>query len=410
MIEWIHTLGRATIPVISNHCMKSLLPSCLKWGIVVMKFKKLLRKRQCTQGEVSKIIACVKKYGLLPVRIGIGGEYHSLKNAENELGDGLDLTRRLIVEQTLTKLKLTTKYYEGKPCTYIFPLDGEDIEEYSGQRLFMEMCKYYSIPKIIDKPFYRENLNEKGGFSLSASPIIGYNKKGNKKEYYEVYEYDLNSAYSSIVLDGIPDLEHPSKIELGNVKVNKGEIGFLFDEVMSLVEPGQKADIKFKMIPCPEGLRNFVEKYYNLKKTTTGKERAKAKLTMNAAIGYCQRYNPFLRAYIIHRCNEKIERLIDENTLLWNTDAIFSTKRRNDLEIGQEIGQFKEIKINRFRYKGCDYQVDDEIPTYRSIPKLYFRKWVEEHGRCYNILTDETPVRHNLFKFDMKTLKLEVYR
>lgn len=373
-------------------------------------FNKVLRKRQIKRNEIRKIIACIAKYGLDVVKCGIGGDFRSLKEAELLSEDGLDLTRCFYIVQKLTSIEFTTKFYENKACTYIFTLDEKTVEQKSGLQCFMEMSKFYKIPKIIDQDFYKDQLDETGRFTLSTSPVIDYNKENDGKEFINCYEYDLNSAYSSIILAGIPDLWHPSEINIGKIKVKKGEIGFIFDEQLPIVEPGGIADIKFKMIPCPEELKNFVLKYYNIKKTSTGREKQKAKEMLNLPIGYCQRYNPFFRSYIIHRCNERIEKIIDENTLFWNTDAIFSTKRRYDLEIGENIGQFKELKLKRVRYKGNNYQVNDEIPTYRGIPKLWFKKWEEENGRCYNILTDEIPSRRNKYKFDMNTLKLEVYR
>lgn len=373
-----------------------------------MLFKKLLKAREIKPNEVKSIISCIKKYGLKVIKCGIDGDYKNLKEAQLLLRD-LDLTRNFYIEQTNTELKLTTKWYRDfGACTFVLELDGGEFEQHNGQALFMIMSRYYKIPKIIDKPFYKDQLNDRGSFSFSTSPFVGYNEKHDGQELYNCYEYDINSAYSSIILDGIPDLNHPSKMDLGHgIKVKKGEVGFIFDDQLPIVYEGGKADIKFPLIECPKELREFVETYYNKKKTATGKERAEAKLVMNAAIGYCQRYNPFLRCYIIHKCNEKIKALIDDKTLFWNTDAIFTTEPRKDLEIGEKIGQFKEIKIKRLRYKGNNYQIDDDIPVYRGLPKEWTRRWEKENGRCYNILTDETPKRNNIYKFNMTTLKLE---
>lgn len=373
-----------------------------------MLFTKLQRTREITRGEVSKIIAKCRRLRLQAITIGIGGQYASIETARAMIGD-IDLGRYFFVTQKDTKLEILTKKYEGVATTYIFSMDDKHIKKNSGLRCFMQMSKYYKIPKIIDEGWFKEQVDPTTGkFTLSTSPLIGYNKEGSGKEYHDCYEYDLNSAYSSVILAGIPDLWHPSEINFRGIKVKSNEIGFMLDEQLTLVEPGNKANITFPMIECPKGLQEFVMKYYNIKKHSSGQEKQDAKDMLNLPIGYTQRYNPFFRAYIIHRCNQKIARLIDENTLFWNTDAIFTTKRRTDLDIGESIGQFKEVPVQTLRYKGNTYQVNDDIPVYRGLPKLWFTNWEKEHGRKYNILTDETPLRANKYKFDMNTLKLEV--
>jgi hypothetical protein len=109
---------------------------------------------------------------------------------------------------------------------------------------------------------------------------------------------------------------------------------------------------------------------------------------LNLPIGYCQRYNPFLRSYVVNKCNNKIKAIIDHNTLFWNTDAIFSRVRRPELELGTEIGQFKEIHCNTLTYVGNVYQINNEDPTYRGISKSWFKAFEKEHGRKYNLLLD----------------------
>ena len=131
---------------------------------------------------------------------------------------------------------------------------------------------------------------------------------------------------------------------------------------------------------------------------------------LNLPIGYCQRYNPFLRAYVVHSCNEVIKQLIDDDTLFWNTDAIFSLKRRPELEIGTDIGQFKEIKCDTLSYVGNVYQINDEDPTYRGISKSWFKSFEKTYGRKYDLLKDfdKSISRINYYNLNWKELKLEV--
>ena len=179
---------------------------------------------------------------------------------------------------------------------------------------------------------------------------------------------------------------------------------------MSTVKPGFKADIKFKLIDTPQKLKDFLIKWYNKKKTSSGNAKLEAKAMLNLPIGYCQRYNPFLRSYVVNSCNEAIKAIIDDNTLFWNTDAIFSLKRRPELELGTEIGQFKEIHCNTLCYVGNVYQINNEDPTYRGISKSWFKAFEKEYGRKYNLLKDyDKPIsRINYYMLNWETLKLEV--
>lgn len=170
------------------------------------------------------------------------------------------------------------------------------------------------------------------------------------------------------------------------------------------------ADIKFKLIDTPKKLKDFLIRWYNRKKNSTGNEKLEAKAMLNLPIGYCQRYNPFLRSYVVNTCNKVIKDIIDENTLFWNTDAIFSKVRRPELEIGNEIGQFKEIKCDKLVYVGNVYQINDEDPTYRGISKTWFKSFEKEYGRKYDLLKDydKTISRINYYDLNWETLKLEV--
>ena len=147
-------------------------------------------------------------------------------------------------------------------------------------------------------------------------------------------------------------------------------------------------------------------KWYNKKKNSTGVEKETAKAMLNLPIGYTQRYNPFLRSYIVHRCNFQIFDLIDKDSLFWNTDAIFSRRRRTDLKIGDNIGEFKEIHYKVVRYIGNVYQLDKEIPVYRGIPKAWFRAFERENGRPFDLLLDDIPKPMNLYEWDWDKLEL----
>ena len=378
----------------------------------ILKRKQIIKSAE----KINKMLSLIDYYGLTPIKIGRGQKYKSLESWK--IGNNISkisLSQHMIIELKDTKLEITTRYYEyGVPTTYIFDLNNEDIFVRSGLDYFKEFSRAYKVPKA-DK-YNIERLNkykntENNKYVCSASPILDYNRKYEKQLLENCYEYDLNSAYANTLLRKIPDLENPVIAKWPDqIKVNKNEVGFILDDTLSLVNSGYMADIKFKLIDTPKKLKDFLIRWYNRKKNSTGNEKLEAKAMLNLPIGYCQRYNPFLRSYVVNSCNKVIKELIDENTLFWNTDAIFSKVRRPELEIGNEIGQFKEIKCDKLVYVGNVYQINDEDPIYRGISKTWFKSFEKEYGRKYDLLKDydKTISRINYYDLNWETLKLEV--
>lgn len=381
-------------------------------SINILKRKKII----ASEKAVNKMLSLIDYYGLSVIKIGNGQPYKSVESWQIKNGlSKINLSQYMIIELKDTKLEITTRYYEfGTPCTYIFDLNNEDIFKQSGLDCFKEMSRAYTIKKA--EAYNYEHLNqfysnETGKYVCSARPILDYNRKYEKQLLKDCYEYDLNSAYANTLLKQIPDLNNPIIANYPDqIKVNKNEIGFIIDDELSIVKPGFKADIKFPLIDTPQKLKDFLIKWYNKKKNATGNEKLEAKAMLNLPIGYCQRYNPFLRSYVVNSCNEAIKAIIDENTLFWNTDAIFSLKRRPELELGTEIGQFKEIHCDTLCYVGNVYQINNEDPTYRGISKSWFKAFEKENGRKYNLLLDyDKPIsRINYYMLNWETLKLEV--
>lgn len=387
------------------------MPPCLAMAIGAGRYimeKKLKREKVIeSPKEVAKLISLIDKYGLSVVKIGKNTEYKSFNQfrAKNTF---YGLHSSMIIELKETKLLITTKYYEGKPCTYIFNLNKEPIFAASGLRCFTEFSKAFKLPKAktYDHPELEKWFNdEKGSYSCSASPIIGFNPNFEGKIIEDCYEYDLNSAYSAAMFKQMPDLYHP--LWKKDMLVKEGFVGFYINDRLTMVEPGGHADVTFPLINTPDKLKEFCEKWYNKKRTSTGVERLEAKAMLNLPIGYCQRFNPFMRSYIVHTCNNEIIKLIDKDSLFWNTDAIFSKVRRTDLDIGEGIGQFKEIHYKTVRYLGNVYQLDRDIPVYRGVPKAWFRRFEVEMGRPFDILLDDLPNAKNMYSFNWETLELE---
>lgn len=256
----------------------------------------------------------------------------------------------------------------------------------------------------IYKPYEEINIDNsvfdivKNKVVQSARPILGYNKMYDNTEH-KVYVYDLNSAYANILKDKIIDTYHWRNY----CKVGENEIGFLMDDDLTLVYPGNYADRVYPLIDSP--FKEYVTKYYNIKRRAPkgSRERSEAKAYLNYLVGCWQNHNPFLRAYVVNSCNKIINDLLKKygnKICMWNTDAIYSVEPL-DLEIGNEIGQFKIEYEGLFRQKGNTYQkVDKEEVCFRGISKCLFKKG-------YNILTD--PLPKHFFPIEYDTEKEVLY-
>ena len=365
--------------------------------------------------ELNDILKQLEDFGLFIVKLGYGQPIKSIEQfmAIHHLNHPTFSTYAYIVLKD-TKVEVSCRYIDKTNCTFICDLNGESISDLVGQRCYMEQQKAYKIPKaseynspLVDR--WVDTDNNK--YICTAKPILGYNKSYQGMELVDVYEYDINSAYSSQLLDKIPDLYNPIMVDRGTDEsiVREGQVGFILDSDCTMVPVGYFADIIFNLIDTPDSLKEYHNKWYSIKKESEGNVKQDAKDHLNFPIGYSQRTNPFFRSYVIGMCNKKIKSIMDKDTLLWNTDAIFSRVRRTDLEIGNEIGQFKEILIKRLVYIGNTYQVDLETPKYRGICKEWFKEFERQHDRPYDLLKDKdvSIIRANKYELNWDTLQLE---
>lgn len=361
------------------------------------------RQRSISITEANKLLEKLKKFNR---QILFGTVNDSIKAIKMSVKD-FSYTKYDIIKENDSKLIIETMMWEPrfKATRYICDLNEEEQPEIKGLRAFNEFQRWcYKAPHV--KTYNHKRINElldkdSGKYTFSAGPIIDYNKAYENTELYNIYEYDINSAYASNVLDKIPDLYNPQF----NTKLKRGQVGFLLDNECSMTEVvGTYCEVVFNLIELTDEQKKYINNlYYKIHHETNKIKRAEYKVIMNAAIGYYQRFNPFMRSYIVNKCNSRIKSLLDDNSILWNTDAIFSLKSRPELEIGDEIGQFKEIQINRFAYHGNNYQINYDLPKYRGIPKAWFKK-------NWDILKDPIPKRCNKYKFvNMKLIINEEY-
>lgn len=351
-----------------------------------------------------KVLDKVKECGLRVIRYGEGGEFSNYITAMKSKKYS-SFSSCCLIRETITRLEVITSYYTNENQPKMHPtirtcsLNEEPTKIIYGQRAFMQFQRVAKVPTLsalgID---LIPKSKETGKYILSAIPMIG-SKTDEIRQYSNVYEYDLNSAYSSILLKGVPSFE---SIEYDRI-VKKGEIGFILNEILSLAHEGEHAEIICKVVPPSQSLIRYIMKYYKLKQE--GSMAAKAML--NFPIGYYQRTNPLFRAYVVNSCNEYIKKIKTDSCILWNTDAVISTEPL-DLEIGDKIGQWKMTVIKHLTQLGNNYQIDHNDPVYRGVPKFWFSAFKRQHGREFDLSKDTLPTRCNKWSFNWNTLSLEV--
>lgn len=241
--------------------------------------------------------------------------------------------------------------------------DREVIDEVSVGDIIKGFRAHNYVHDIVkEKPEYKD---------LSVRPYTYQNKEYNNQWIDDCYCYDLNSAYGHFLKQDLPDTERP----LGKGIVGPGEIGFLdsgniithtnkqtkqvsLRKDMMIVEEGEYAEYRFPLIPSR--YIKYADNRYNEKFNAKNKqEKANAKKKIIVTVGGLQNINPFIRITIVNRANNYILSLKDKNTIYCNTDSIVSKVRREDLEIGTGLGQFKLEHHGRFKYNGMNYEWED---------------------------------------------------
>ena len=184
-------------------------------------------------------------------------------------------------------------------------------------------------------------------------------KKEYAKEDLKVWAYDINSSFGYAMLQPMPNTNAEPKFD---AEVGENEMGFSKHGFCTL-NKGVKMDVVFPLMESP--FKDYINEYYEIKKNAPkdSTERLEAKYKLNVPTGCIQRHNIFLRNAVLYYANRFIKQFIDENTVYCNIDSIYSLEPRNDLPIGNEIGQFKiEHENEYFKFLGRGiYQIGDKI-------------------------------------------------
>lgn len=280
----------------------------------------------------------------------------------------------------LDKLKTLNIIYSygGKPCEYIFDKATGSTDDHpiiTGVQAFSVLNKYTKVNRVI---------NDKSEAPFSAKALMWKNSIYEGKRVDAIC-YDVNSAYSYAMIQDMPDTSVPPMQKF----VGEGEIGF---DLNGNRQTSGYSIYVFKLVESP--FKEFVYKYYERKKKAKNKlEKQRYKEYLNFAVGFLQGRDPYTRAQIVGLANDRIKSLIDDNTLYCNTDSIVSLVERPELELGEELGQWKIEHRGKFAYKGFNYQWDFEIPTFRGKVKTDFSKG-------WDLLTNELPVCNNKYYFN----------
>lgn len=289
-------------------------------------------------------------------------------------------------------------------CTWIF--DKTDCEQFHIHPSIVSkrsnnVYKPFNLVKDdICKDLF--DRTKDGKIFQSAKPTTGFNPKFDKTEH-NVVIYDLNSAYATVLSNKIIDTYRMKC----NKIIEEGEVGFMLDADLTMItKVGQRADFVFPLIDSP--YKDYVRKWYDIKRNSPkgSKEKDEAKQTLVITVGLWQNSNPFLRAYVVHSCNNIINTIratYKDKICMWNTDAVYATEHIPLLDefVGNDIGQFKVEYEGLFRQKGLNYQkVGEHKTSYRGVLKMLF-------SEDFNILTDNLPTYILPYKMNDKTLKIE---
>lgn len=278
----------------------------------------------------------------------------------------------------------------GKVKTYILDKTGEEalLLDNPGQE-WRDLNRHYCKVPYRPAPF------------KNAAPLLWVNPLYDKKRT-RAWGYDMNDAYASVLIGKLPDTAAQPR----DGTVESGEVGFSIDG--ELRHEGRKAAYIFPLIESP--FRVYAEKYHLLKLEEKDPQlKARWKHHLLDVIGYMgheridgdrmSRPNPFIRNYVVLSCNERMLSLIDDETIMINTDCIVSARERPDIPIGDDAGHFKKEHEGMIGVWGFNYQWDLEKPLYRGIPKKWFpKKW--------DIIKDDLPQDGNKWEFDRKSMTI----
>lgn len=296
-------------------------------------------------------------------------------NMWNEIIDNAIFTRtKFRINQRLSNLHLRLINKFGREFShYIFSISGNKPEyEPNVLSIAKEFAKVpYS--RIEGQYGYTEVPTEdphrfKVKWDIQNSRPFGFFEEYFANQELLCYSYDINSSYPFAMTMPMPDTSKPALL---NHRVGVHQIGFSKDGFVT-TDYGIVMDYVFDLISSP--FTEYVLKYYTLKKNANKDQKIAYKYKLNIPYGLTQRHNIFIHNTIIYWATKYVRQFLDEDTIYSNVDSIVSLRRRSDLPMGDDLGEFKcEHDAMYFKcvHIGC-YQWKDKTGKleihYKGIP------------------------------------------
>lgn len=327
----------------------------------------------------------------------------------------------LIIEEKENLFKLLYKVNNEKRY-YVIERNGnnEDLNLADTHSIWAQFNRNCDLQKVQDylpdinynTKTFRDNVEIGYRESIgSASPERDSNPKYRNKATENCYEYDLCNAYGQFLKEPIPDL---TTIQY-NTEVKEGQVGFYklgftiegFPRLCMSTTIGRTCDYVFDLMESPyiKWVNSIISK---LKKETDPIRKNKWKNYFRITVGMFQKYNPFLRAIIVEKCNLMILSLRNDSTIYWSTDSIISATKRDDI-----INNGYEWKIKNqgvFRLgKHLEHQWNSDVPVISGIQKRYIKWYNLTHEKPFILLEDTIPyIKGNLYTIDKNNCQLIV--
>ncbi len=322
-------------------------------------------------------------------------------------------------------------------CYYCCLEDYDKTHMYEYRSAKYESKSGTDCSRILNKYYKIEKINGYHEAPLSAYQLLYLNSKATNKEYTNARCYDRNSSFTASMLQSFISFE-----DLGSGMVQDGQIGFNnvdSEEDMILKQREVEfmpiwrgyADHRFKLREVPEGIKKFVNVYYDKKKNAkTLTERSDAKDILNLSVGCLQNRCWAYRALIVALSNEFIANLRDlvnkkynGAVLFCNTDSICVDMNKCpngcpelDILVGKELGQLKIEHEGRLYVSDSAYQWEGENPKWRGVRKARFERFEARFGHAFwlgskedNRLMETISPSETKWKLDDKNLKFVKY-
>lgn len=301
------------------------------------------------------------------------------------------------------RIKQTLTYKMGKRWfSFMTKLDtdykrgyyNETSDPIKSYRIFSRMVK------PIDYSKYKELLPDMKAYHDNHPDKAGH--------YDYAICYDVNKSYLNACKNKMPT-EMIDRLR----KPRKNEVGFTSNGFPVIGPSNMLCNYIFKF-DFIKGLANYVNRYESLLKTAENSEiKQYYKDQINHSIGNLRNHNPFLRNMIVWYSNEFIISKVDENTIWSNTDSIVSTVKRNDLELGSEVGQFKIQHEGEYRQTATGYQWVNDTFSNKGVSNNQVKIFKKVMGREFILGEDSFDMLHNMniweYNYETKRYRKKKY-